>query len=766
MAGESSSFGSWAVDAVRGNTLASVAVVVLGFPLACFALPFLLPLGLAYYVLVQQNILPNWVPASLLHTEGRGEETAAKPKAPQTATATAKPAAAAVKPTPRAAPKPAAVASGGSDRPITGGVALLRRMREQKAKQAKLENPLQVLVAYASQTGTAQEIAKGVHALIVERTGSSKMCALAPFNDVDINTLKPDKYPLVAFVAASTGDGDPPDNTASFYAKMLRKRDMELRGVKYTSLGLGDSNYTRFMAVPRNIRKKFDGLGAENIYWNAEADEVDGLEETVEKWTEGAVSAILKEYEAITKGKGGGGGGKGGSGEAKATMESKYSGLPPLLPRRVTFSWKTATNAEAGTRRQALSNGEKGAYTSANPFYAKIKSVERVTPADYEKQIIHMELDISGSGMAYKPGDAFGVLPENSPELVEVILGRIGAEGDKVFETSAPINAMASPCSIRTALSRYCDLTSPTKKSLLRMLASHCSADADKAKLLEMISSSGREIYKKQVTEGQPSLLDLLVDYPSCKPPIEDLLEFLPALAPREYSVSSAQEVHTDEIHFAFSVVEYETPLKRIRRGVATSWLSKLADRVAKEGGGGVEIPIFLRPSKDFRHPETISKPMVMIGPGTGVSPFRGFAHYREYLQAQPEASGLQEIGETWLFYGCRNREIDFLYERDFTRLRDAKVLHRYETAFSREQEKKVYVQNKMEANKEALGDLILRKGAFVFVCGDGAHMAKDVHQKLNDILCSTDEEMTPSAADKYLQEMQKGGRYVRDIWS
>ena len=165
-------------------------------------------------------------------------------------------------------------------------------MREQKAQQ-KLTPDQQILVAYASQTGTAEEIAKALHADLAQRT-SAKSVLLHAFNDVAIDSLRPDKIPLVAFVAASTGDGDPPDNTASFYAKLLRKRENELRGVKYTSLGLGDSNYTRFMAVPRTLRKKFEGLGAESLYWNAEADEVDGLEETVEKWHEGALQAILK----------------------------------------------------------------------------------------------------------------------------------------------------------------------------------------------------------------------------------------------------------------------------------------------------------------------------------------------------------------------------------------------------------------------------------------------------------------------------------------
>ena len=266
-------------------------------------------------------------------------------------------------------------------------------MREQKAARAKAENPdKKILVAFASQTGTAQEIAKALHAQIVEKTGTPKLAVLSAFNDVDIDSLKPDTFPVVAFVAASTGDGDPPDNTASFYAKMLRKKKEELKGVRYTCLGLGDSNYTRFMAVPRNMRKKFEGLGAECIYWNAEADEVDGLEETVEKWTEGGAGGRAQRVQ---------GGPTAGGSEAMASVEAaeskpppKFKGLPALLPRQVTFSWQEGV--DEGGRRSGWSWGAPQCggviHTQERPFLAKVKAARRVTPEGYGKQIVHMEL--------------------------------------------------------------------------------------------------------------------------------------------------------------------------------------------------------------------------------------------------------------------------------------------------------------------------------------------------------------------------------------
>jgi sulfite reductase alpha subunit-like flavoprotein len=398
-----------------------------------------------------------------------------------------------------------------------------------------------------------------------------------------------------------------------------------------------------------------------------------------------------------------------------------------------------------------------------------------VTPEDYEKQILHMEIDISGSNIEYKPGDAFGVLAENSPELVDTLLARLGVNNgngaSREFETSEQINSIKTPCSVRDAFMKYCDITSPPKKSLLRLLAESCKKEEDKVKLLEMISAKGKATYRKDILEGEPNLLDILETYPSCKPKLEDLIEFLPALAPRLYSVSSTREVHQDQVHFAFSLVEFKTSYKNkgnVRRGVATSWLCRMADLV--QDGWTVHIPIFLKPSRDFQHPkvEDLTKPIIMIGPGTGVSPFRGFLHYRGFLeqQQQQETTTKSKAGESWLFYGCRDRTKDFLYEKDFTMLHEEKkVLHHYQTAFSREQSTKVYVQHLMENNKEKLGQLILEEGAYIFVCGDGMHMAKDVQNKLNEILCKQGK-MTAIDADKMLKDMLKSGRYVRDIWS
>ena len=213
--------------------------------------------------------------------------------------------------------------------------------------------------------------------------------------------------------------------------------------------GTWGTNYTRFMAVPRNMRKKFEGLGAECIYWNAEADEVDGLEETVEKWTEGALEAVLKEYRAATAG-GSEAMGVGGGGGVEAPAQ--VQGPAGAAARRVTFCGRRVWTR--GGRRSGWSWGAPqcgGSYTQERPFLAKVKAARRVTPEGYGKQIVHMELSIDGNIIEYKPGDAFGVLPVNDPNLVDDLLQRLGADGSRVFEASEAVNSIRAPCSVRAA---------------------------------------------------------------------------------------------------------------------------------------------------------------------------------------------------------------------------------------------------------------------------------------------------------------------------
>jgi len=646
-------------------------------------------------------------------------------------------------------------------------------MREERAKpKAKSKN---IVVLYASQTGTAQEIATNIAAEAVASGLSAKACG---FNEFGFENLTPEKAPVVVIVASSTGDGDPPDNSAKFFVSLKRKSNPPdlLKGVRFACLGLGDSNYTRFCAVPKTFCKRFDELGAERFYQCIEVDEVDGIEETVEKWCEGlkaALASACRDEAAPAKAE------DAPSAPQTPQPASELVGVPALSACSIALDWMEdpgkaeqvlAAETAHPTECELQYRDPAGIYSPEMPFWAKVSKCENLCKPGCGREVLHMEVDLTGSGMSCHPGDAIGVLPRNSPELVDSLLERLGADGTAVFSVSnldgtpagGKLAHLRWPCSLRSALMSGCDLTGVPKKSLLRILAEYCSDGGERHRLLHLSSRGGKEEYKSDIAAGQPSLLDLLRRFPSCRPPVAHLLEALPPLAPRMYSLSSSQLMHPAAAHVAFSVVEYATASYGEHRGVATTWLKSLY--AAGDGGGGAAAPpplaVFLRPNESFRPPRDLGAPLVMIGPGTGVAPFRGFLQERAARAAEGAS-----LGTSWLFFGCRRRDEDFLYRDELESYRSGGTLTHLETAFSREQADKVYVQHRMRARGAELCADLLRDDCFVMVCGDGARMAKDVHECLAGILAEHGG-MDERAAGERLARMTKERRYVRDIWS
>lgn len=309
------------------------------------------------------------------------------------------------------------------------------------------------------------------------------------------------------------------------------------------------------------------------------------------------------------------------------------------------------------------------------------------------------------------------------------------------------------------------DLTSPPRKSLLQLLASHCTDDADAAALRALASS--RDAYAT-LLQQRPTLLQLLDRFSSCAPPLDALLDALPALAPRMYSIACAPVGACEQqVHVAFSVVESVQQDGTVARGVATGYLeTSLAPLLGATNVAASPqqhamplLPVHLRSGGAFAPPSDLSVPWIMIGPGTGVAPFRGF------LQARRDAlRTCSTAAPAWLFFGCRRQEEDYLYRDDLEEFARDGTLSQLQVAFSRAGPSKVYVQHLMRKHAAALFAL-LEEDAYVFVCGDGAGMAKDVHAALAEII-SDQGGVDAAEAEAQLRAMAKAGRYVRDIWS
>ena len=373
------------------------------------------------------------------------------------------------------------------------------------------------------------------------------------------------------------------------------------------------------------------------------------------------------------------------------------------------------------------------AYSRKNPFPGKLL-VNRRLNLGSEKDTRHFEIAIEGSGLRYEVGDSMAVYPTNDPELVDAILVALCAKGDEPIE-----GAKGTPAkTFRDALLHDYGITQVTPK-LLRAIAQRASA----APLLQELLHEDRRQDLDTYLWGM-EVIDFLVEHPAVRFAAQDFVALLPKLQPRLYSIASSLKAHPSAVHFIVDVVTY-TSHGRKRKGVCSTFL---AERCSDS-----PAPIFPTASK-FRLPENNDVPIIMVGPGTGVAPFRAFLQERQAIGAR---------GKTWLFFGSQREKSDFFYQEDFEKFIADGVLTRLDTAFSRDQAHKIYVQDRMMGSSGELWKW-LEEGAYFYVCGDAKRMAKDVDAALREIVeqqggKSVDE------ANEYVQQLKNEKRYRRDVY-
>jgi sulfite reductase (NADPH) flavoprotein alpha-component len=378
--------------------------------------------------------------------------------------------------------------------------------------------------------------------------------------------------------------------------------------------------------------------------------------------------------------------------------------------------------------------GQVSKYTRNSPFLSTVRVNELQTAAGSEKETRHIELTLD-KGMAYTPGDAVGINPENRAEAVAETLSALRFRGDERVQDHYKVDisleeALRTRLSIgklaRGSLKQYAKLA-PGLEGLKEMVAPENRARAEDY-------CWGREF------------IDLLTDFPGVVTEPQQLFHVLQRLVPRMYSIASSQRVHQDNVQVTVRVIRYESH-GRIRQGVASG---QLGERALV----GATMPIFLHANANFRLPEDTSTPVIMIGPGTGVAPFRAFLEERQ---------ATRQMGDNWLFFGDQREQLDFLYRDQFKAMHKDGVLTRLDTAFSRDQPQKVYVQDRM---REHAADLFewLERGAYFYVCGDVTRMAKDVESTLLDVIAKGSNGTLDHAAE-YLAAMKKQNRYQRDVY-
>ncbi len=376
------------------------------------------------------------------------------------------------------------------------------------------------------------------------------------------------------------------------------------------------------------------------------------------------------------------------------------------------------------------------AYNRANPFKARLTENFSLSGPGSNKDTRHLVISLAGSGISYVPGDSLGVVPRNFPQLVDELLPHVG------IDPQATVDQPTGAVAVRELLiSGY--ILNRVSKKFIKAVLERLPEGEKKKSLAEIVGNE--EAFEDYVFTRDYT--DVLVDYPVHF----TAAEFLPLankVAPRLYSIASSPKAHVDEVHLTVAVVKYHTH-GREKFGLASGYLAH-GQEMHKP-----EIPVYIQPTKHFHMPAP-DAPMIMVGPGTGIAPFRAFLEEREITGA---------TGRNWLFFGDQKRACDFLYEKQFAELQAKGILTKFDTAFSRDQAEKIYVQNRMHENAAELWKW-LQEGAYFYVCGDAKRMAKDVHAMLITI-AQEQGGLTPEKAKEYIevQFAKTEKRYLKDVY-
>jgi sulfite reductase (NADPH) flavoprotein alpha-component len=384
-----------------------------------------------------------------------------------------------------------------------------------------------------------------------------------------------------------------------------------------------------------------------------------------------------------------------------------------------------------------MSSDPASLYSRKNPFPALHPINQKLSGEGSGKDTRHHEISLAGSGLNYEVGDSLGLFATNDPELANEIITAIGATG----EESVP-GADGQPKSLRAALISDYIITQPSKEFLKALIEKAGAAVAD---LRDLFSDPAQKKALEDYLWGF-EFIDFLLAHHTVKWGVEEFVKTLRKLQPRLYSIASSLKANPESVHLTVATVRYESHGRK-RKGVASTFL---AERWSGEHKAGV----FVHTAKHFRLPEDGSTPIIMVGPGTGVAPFRAYLQERKVTGCS---------GKNWLFFGEQTRTRDFLYEEELAALKSDGVLHELEVAFSRDQAHKIYVQDKMRERGKEVWDW-LQDGAHFYVCGDGARMAKDVDTELHRI-AETHGGKSPEEAAAYVESLKKEKRYKKDVY-
>jgi sulfite reductase (NADPH) flavoprotein alpha-component len=535
--------------------------------------------------------------------------------------------------------------------------------------------------------------AKGV-AKQVEKAASAAgiIVKLKNISDYKAKSLKSETHVLI--IASTNGEGEAPDDAIEFHEFLLGKKAPKLPNLSYSVLSLGDSSYEFFCQTGRDFDERLKALGAKQVAPRVDCD-VDYDSES-ESWTLSIVESLKDE----------------------------------LTAKEVSLASVTSLG-----NIESVTAGAESIYSKQNPLNAEFIVSQKITGRDSAKDVRHIEIDLGDSGLTYQVGDALGVYFENDSALVTELLTALNFTGDE--KVSLKLNGEQQSLTIKDALTSDLEITQ-TAPAFIDFWANQ-SGD-EKLLAIATDKNSAREF------AGNHQIIDVITLAAATELSAQTFVDALRKITPRLYSIASAQAEVEEEVHLTVGLVSYEYNNKT-RFGGASRYLTQGLDE-------SQPVRVFVEHNDNFRLPSDSNTPVIMVGPGTGVAPFRAFMQQREADEAG---------GDNWMFFGDQTFTQDFLYQVEWQNHLKSGLLTRMDVAFSRDQAEKVYVQDRLKENASEVFAW-LERGAHLYICGDANRMAKDVHQTLVEIIAEHGK-LSAEQAEDYLKSLRSNKRYQKDVY-
>ncbi|ORY24115.1 putative NADPH-ferrihemo protein reductase [Naematelia encephala] len=612
-------------------------------------------------------------------------------------------------------------------------------------------SPQHVTILYASETGNAQDTAERVGR---EFRRLGRQCVVLSMEMFDVFDL-PDTQ-LLILITSTHGRGDPPPAMLPLWTALLRTSLPEdiLEDVHFSLFGLGDSSYERFCYAGKMLARRLQALGANRLVEPAWGDEraPDGIEQAFLPWLKETVNTMIPHLPSLSPN----------------FMPIDTTALPPpIFTLRSTaeepplhglsISSDSPSTQAVPARAKDTTNGHSHEPSKPDDWYwTRLTRNSRVTQEGWWQDVREIELEYEDSGFeGYQPGSICNIQPKSSRAEVSEFLEMmdLSDQADVPFyvESTIPgqplpphLPSPSSPTTLRSLLTNHLDLRCSPRKSFFEWLRRLSTEEREQERLDEFIADPD-EIHT-YATRPSRTILETLADFRHIRLPCSHILEILPPLRRRQFSIASSWAGHPGRVQLLVALVEYKTNLKIPRRGLCSTWLDTLEI--------GTRIPIKISPPT-LHFPSGISTPLILVGPGTGVAPMRSFVEERVRQGA---------ADRTALYFGCRSKSADYYYADEWTRYREGGV--KVEVAASRDSEDKVYVQHLIRKDSNLIYDWLVKRGGSIFISGSSNAMPREVREAI--VWCissSASGDMTEEQAAAYVEDMFETGRGGEESW-